>query len=155
MSETLPRGVRNFNPGNIDRDGTQWDGLAADQSSDPRFCVFTSAVYGIRALIKILISYQETDGLKTVRTMINRWAPPSENDSTAYVDFVAGRMLISPDTVFDIMDWNLCAMMTEAIIAQENANYAYPTATITEAMQLAGVNPPPPPQAVAGEDGST
>lgn len=135
----LPRGIRNNNPGNIDRDGTAWEGLALDQSSDPRFCVFVDAWHGIRALTKILLSYQEADKLTTIRQMINRWAPPVENDTSAYVNFVAGRMGLAPDTRFDINDPHLCAMMVSAIIAQENANYVYPAATINEGLALAGI----------------
>ena len=36
--EKLPRGIRNKNPGNI-KLGTEWDGLASEQS-DPTFCIF-------------------------------------------------------------------------------------------------------------------
>ena len=44
-TEKLPRGIRNKNPGNI-KLGTDWDGLA-DEQSDPVFCVFKEAVWGI------------------------------------------------------------------------------------------------------------
>ena len=47
--EKLPRGIRNKNPGNI-KLGTDWDGLAAEQS-DPTFCTFSEAVMGIRCLL--------------------------------------------------------------------------------------------------------
>ena len=55
-TEKLPRGIRNKNPGNI-KLGTDWDGLA-DEQSDPVFCVFKEAVWGIRALVKILLTYR-------------------------------------------------------------------------------------------------
>ena len=142
ISSTLPRGVRNCNPGDIDRDGTVWQGMAADQSGDDRFVVFVSAEYGIRALVRILISYQENDHCTTIRQMINRWAPRTENNTGAYVSFVAGRMGISADTPFDIHVWTFCALMTEAIIAQECENYAYPIATVDAALNLAGVFKP-------------
>ena len=47
----LPRGIRNHNPGNIDK-GADWEGLADDQSSDSRFCVFKDPVWGIRAMAR-------------------------------------------------------------------------------------------------------
>jgi len=37
----IPRGIRNHNPGNIEK-GDPWQGLAADQSGDPRFAVFAA-----------------------------------------------------------------------------------------------------------------
>jgi len=54
--EKLPRGIRNKNPGNI-KLGTDWDGLA-DEQSDPTFCIFKEAVWGIRALMRILLVYR-------------------------------------------------------------------------------------------------
>jgi len=55
-TEKLPRGIRNKNPGNI-KLGTDWDGLASEQS-DPVFCVFNESVWGIRALMRILLVYR-------------------------------------------------------------------------------------------------
>jgi hypothetical protein len=72
--------------------------------------------------------------------MITRWAPPVENDTLAYINFVAGRVGVSPDTVIDLHDFNLCRPMVAAIIAQENANFAYPDAVLTEGLAMAGVS---------------
>ena len=44
---TLPRGIRNHNPGNIRRSQDPWQGLASAQN-DPEFFIFQSAIYGIR-----------------------------------------------------------------------------------------------------------
>ena len=63
--EKLPRGIRNKNPGNI-KLGTKWDGLA-DEQSDPVFCVFSEAVWGIRALMRILLTYRFTHNRKKHR----------------------------------------------------------------------------------------
>ena len=92
--EKLPRGIRNKNPGNI-KLGTDWDGLAAEQS-DPTFCTFSEAVMGIRALMRILLTYRFTHDKKNIDSIIRRWAPPSENDTEAYIKFVAKRMEIEP-----------------------------------------------------------
>ena len=90
--EKLPRGIRNKNPGNI-KLGTDWDGLA-DEQSDPVFCIFGEAVMGIRALMKILITYRFTHKKDTVDEIISRCAPTSENDTTTYIDFVCKRIFI-------------------------------------------------------------
>ena len=82
-TEKLPRGIRNKNPGNI-KLGTDWDGLASDQT-DPTFCIFDEAVMGIRALMKILLTYRFTHKKTSVDDIISRWAPPSENDTNAYI----------------------------------------------------------------------
>ena len=50
----LPRGIRNNNPGNI-KLGTNWDGLS-DEQNDDVFCQFKEPVWGIRALMRILLT---------------------------------------------------------------------------------------------------
>ena len=77
------RGIRNMNPGNI-RLGESWLGLRMKQT-DPDFCQFTSMIYGCRALLKLLRTYVEKRGCTTIRKVVERWAPPSENDTTSYV----------------------------------------------------------------------
>ena len=89
------RGIRNKNPGNIEK-GDEWKGLAAVQD-DPRFCVFRAMMWGCRALIKTLRTYHEKHGLRTVREIINRWAPSHENDTGAYVWDVSDRLGVGPD----------------------------------------------------------
>ena len=74
MTTKQPRGIRNNNPGNIRRNGDPWQGLAKDQT-DREFFTFQSAVYGIRALARLLITYQDKYGLCTIEGIITRWAP--------------------------------------------------------------------------------
>lgn len=89
------RGIRNMNPGNI-RLGESWLGLRTKQT-DPDFCQFTSMVYGCRALLKLLRTYVEKRGCTTIRKVIERWAPPSENDTSSYVLSVAAACRRDPD----------------------------------------------------------
>ena len=72
------RGIRNNNPGNIRRSKDKWQGAAKEQP-DKNFVTFTSPVWGIRAIARILIRYQDNYGCDTVAKHIARWAPPSEN----------------------------------------------------------------------------
>lgn len=60
------RGIRNNNPGNIDRNpANKWQGrMARDrmtvaQRAEKRFEVFASPAWGIRAICVLLISYQD------------------------------------------------------------------------------------------------
>lgn len=132
----LPRGIRNHNPGNIDRNTTRWDGMSADQS-DPRFVVFSAPEYGIRALAKVLLTYQRKHGLNTVATIIGRWAPPSENDTAAYVDHVAAKLGVGIDVPIRLDDAPVLTKLVAAIIAHENANYAYPDDVVRAGIDLA------------------
>jgi hypothetical protein len=140
MTTELPRGIRNNNPGNIDRDGTEWLGMSQDQT-DPRFVVFNSPEYGIRAIAKTLITYQSYN-FRTIEAMINRWAPPAENNTAAYINLVTERMGIPSNVPFDILDYAKARPMVEAIIAQENANYVYPAYTVQLGLRLAGIMAP-------------
>jgi len=74
---SVPRGIRNRNPGNIRRSGDRWKGLAPLQT-DPAFSVFETPVWGIRAMAVILRNYQKRYGLKSLAQLIGRWArqPP-------------------------------------------------------------------------------
>ena len=133
-TEKLPRGIRNKNPGNI-KLGTAWDGLA-DEQSDPVFCIFGEAVMGIRALMKILITYRFTHKKDTVDEIISRWAPPSENDTTAYIDFVCKRMGINPmDKLDNSIEHYL--PLVKSIIQMENGQQPYDDELLVEGMYKA------------------
>lgn len=120
MTKQLPRGVRNNNPGNIERGKDRWLGMAQDQSSDNRFLVFDTPESGIRALMRVLINYQERHGIDTLREAINRWAPPAENNSTAYVQHVARLTGFDPDERLDFLDREVNVSLAKAIIRHEN-----------------------------------
>lgn len=143
----LPRGVRSNNPGNI-RHGDPWQGLAKNQP-DKDFATFASAAYGIRALARTLITYQDKHGLRTIRQIIGRWAPPKENDTPAYVRAVATQSGRQANAQLDMQTYADLRAVTEAIIRHENgagplstANTWYDTQTIDKGLTLAGVEPP-------------
>lgn len=153
------RGIRNNNPTNIDRHaGTAWQGAAADQSGDPRFVVFTDAKYGIRACAKLILTYRAKYRLKTVRGLINRWAPPSENDTGAYVAAVARDCGVGPDDVINVDSVAVMLPLVKAIIVHENGSNPYSDQVVLDGLHLAGVadapepapvvvtEPPPPPK---------
>ena len=84
----MTRGLRNKNPLNIRRSADRWVGARAEQT-DPSFVQFESMAYGYRAAWKTLESYWKHFKAQrqpfTVRNIIHRWAPPSENHTDAYV----------------------------------------------------------------------
>lgn len=57
--------------------------------------------YGYRAMFVLLNSYQRRHKLSTIREMLMRYAPPSENQTTSYIDFVARRTGIDADAPLD------------------------------------------------------
>jgi len=131
-----PRGIRNNNPGNIRRNSTKWQGLAAVQN-DSAFFQFTAPDYGIRALARLLVNYQDVHGLNTIRGIISRYAPSSENNTTAYIDAVAAHVGASPDAPLDVRA--VLPLLIEAIIQHENGSQPYDVAVINNGIRLAGV----------------
>ena len=116
----IPRGIRNHNPLNIRRSEShqarlngrvstdvdkvnirrskdQWKGLAEAQN-DRAFCQFKSLEYGWRAAFYLLTrTYYHKYRLYTIRGIISRWAPSSENDTSAYIQNVSRLTGIDPD----------------------------------------------------------
>lgn len=84
----MTRGIRNNNPLNIRHSADHWQGARIEQT-DPSFVQFQSMAYGYRAAWKVLESYWKHFKRHrqpfTVQSIIHRWAPPSENDTGAYV----------------------------------------------------------------------
>lgn len=96
----MSRGLRNCNPGNIRQSRSNFKGEVRP-SRDSAFKQFESMAYGYRAMFVLLNSYHKRYGLTTIREMISRWAPPSENFTEGYIRFVAERTGISADAQVD------------------------------------------------------
>lgn len=89
-----PRNVRNNNPGNI-IDSQFARSQPGYVRSDGRFAVFETPEAGRAAQGALLGSYIDR-GFNTVEKIINRWAPPSENDTGTYVRNVARELGVDP-----------------------------------------------------------
>lgn len=135
MSAT--RGVRNNNPGNIDYNkANKWKGqLPPIPAIEARFARFDTPENGIRALTKLLLTYQNKHGLKTVKAIINRWAPSVENDTAAYVRAVERSTGTAPGAEVDLRDPVVMKGFVRAIIHHENAGYEYPQAILDEGVR--------------------
>ena len=128
------RGIRNNNPGNIRRvPGTTWLGQTATQL-DPSFIQFDDPKYGIRAIARIMASY-ERQGIDTIGEAIDRWAPPNENNSQAYVDAVCASCGIGADTPVQLT--TILPELVKAIIHHENGSQPYSDELIAEGIALA------------------
>lgn len=150
------RGIRNNNPGNIDRNpANKWQGRMArekmtpEQAAEKRFEVFASPAWGIRAMCVLLINYFDKHGCDTVQKVINRWAPPVENDTSAYVRAVAAAVGVAPTVFINLHEYTRLRPLVVAIIAHENAGYRYSDDVVEEGLRLAGVVKPGPAPLVA------
>lgn len=133
-TKQAPRGIRNNNPGNLENNGIQWQGLS-DTQTDSRFYQFQSPVYGVRALARTLKTYGSKYGINTVDQIIDRWAPPHENKTGAYVDHVASLLGVLPNEPININDHLI--ELTSAIITHENGFNPYDDETIKSGVLLA------------------
>ena len=84
----MTRGQRNNNPLNIRHSADRWQGACKEQK-DKSFVQFETMAYGYRAAWRILETYwkrMHAQGVAfNVRNIIGRWAPPTENDTQAYI----------------------------------------------------------------------
>ena len=133
---TTTRGIRNHNPGNIEI-GDPWQGRASQEGED-RFVVFKSPEFGIRAMTVLLQTYRVKYGLTSISGIINRWAPPEENDTEAYIKSVSEFTGIDPDKRLDTSSANVLNPLVTAIIRQENkGQHPYSETTILTGISLA------------------
>ena len=85
----IVRCIRNNNPLNIRRGAARWQGMSK-RDDDPDFEIFETMAYGWRAAFILLgRTYYEKYHLNTIRKMISRWAPAFENNTRAYIYYVA------------------------------------------------------------------
>lgn len=149
-----PRGLRNNNPGNIDHNpANRWQGLADPPIEQgvarPRFARFVAPEWGIRAIARLLITYQDRHGLNTVRGLIDRWAPPVENNTVAYQNAVARKLGVSVNDPINVHEYPVMRELVLAIIKHENGVQPYSGATIDQGLLLAGIKPAQPRPLVA------
>ena len=97
-----PRGLRNNNPLNIRRSADKWQGMKEVQT-DKQFVQFKSLSWGFRAAFKTIRTYITKYGCRNITQIIMRWAPPSENNTDAYVRKVCQMSHIGS---LDALDFN-------------------------------------------------
>lgn len=117
----MPRGLRNNNPLNI-RKGSVWVGMQHEQKDDS-FVQFVSMEYGIRAAFVLLRTYIVNRKLNTIRLIISRWAPASENDTDAYIANVVKWSGIPENYILSIYDREIMINLFQAMCRMENGRY--------------------------------
>jgi hypothetical protein len=110
------RGVRNNNPLNLEAT-VNWSGMTGN---DGRFATFGSMEEGFAAADQNLQAYANKHGINTVSGIINRWAPPTENDSRAYAATVAGALGVNPDDPLDMADPAIRSQLVQAMARVES-----------------------------------
>ncbi len=114
----VPRGLRNNNAGNIRLSKTRYLGEVVP-STDKAFKQFKTPAWGYRAVFVLLDSYSRK-GFLTLRQMITRYAPPSENNTENYIRYVAQNAVVNPEAPLDVNDRNVMVLVVAAISRMEN-----------------------------------
>lgn len=114
--QSLPRGLRNNNPLNLE---------GGDTATDGRFGQYPTMEAGVAANAKQLLINQDTHGLTTIAGQIGRWSPTSDptnaSGSTAnYIKSVSTEMGMGPNDKLDLHDPGTMGRMVTAMARVEN-----------------------------------
>ncbi len=119
----ISRGLRNNNPGNIRLGSFRYKGEKA-KSSDSAFRQFESVEWGYRAMFVLLHTYATKRNCRTLRQIINRYAPPTENFTEGYLRIVARATHLSPDAEISTTDGAMMTAIVAAMSEVENGTKA-------------------------------
>ena len=104
--------VRGNNPGNLRYidPSRAWNGQIGNNAG---FGIYDTPANGVRALWKQIVAYK----LNTVRAIVTKFAPPSENPTEAYIAFVCKRIGVSDTQTLELSRYRV--PMTQAIMRFE------------------------------------
>jgi len=122
------KGERNNNPFNLEH-GIAWQGLRALQTDLP-YLQFLTPEWGIRAGVKDIHNQPRLHGLNTVTKIIVKFAPPSENDTVAYINHVSDAVGVHPDDILNLDDNETLFRFCKAVIIHENGRCIYDDSVI-------------------------
>lgn len=121
MVTELIRGIRDNDPGNLNYDPSiHWQGLIGPEP-EGRFCLFDTMQNGIRAAGIVLLNYVGKDKIpSTVDALITRFAPGTENPTSAYIANVCRHVGVGPNDTVNLHDVATMSAFLSAIFVQEN-----------------------------------
>ncbi|MDR0941315.1 MAG: structural protein P5 [Bacteroidales bacterium] len=117
-----PRGIRNNNPLNIRHSADVFQGEM--KGNDKAFKTFSSMPYGYRAAFVTLHTYLTKYGLNTIEKIMTRFAPPSENNTGAYIATVAKYSGIAADEALTATSGDKYILIVSAMSFVENGVHA-------------------------------
>lgn len=133
LSDDTPRGIRNNNAGNIRYNAAnQWNGQVGKDAAG--FAIFLTPFDGLRAMAKLLNNYMTKYNLHTISQIINRYAPPNENNTSNYSAFLAGKMGISEH---ELLDPSILPELIKYMVIMENGYNPYSDDLINSAVASA------------------
>jgi len=128
-AQSLKRGERNNNPGNLNYAGQAGAML---ERSGGRFAKFQSAYDGLRAMARQLMLYAKR-GINSVEGIISTWAPSSENNTGAYVNSISSRLGVDPKAALNLQNPQVLSQLMNGIIHHENGRNIYSSELVNRA----------------------
>lgn len=110
QSGQLPLGIRSNNPGNLQPGG--------------REAVYPTADAGLRAMSDQLARYGQR-GINTVSGVVSTYAPPSANDTAAYIADVSKQTGFGANQQIDLGDPYTRSLLMQAMVQHENGMNPY------------------------------
>jgi hypothetical protein len=137
MNADSTRGEILNNPGFITRsEGFAWYGQVG--SEDPRYVAFDKPENGIRAIARLLRGYQRRSGLRSVRAIVNRFAPGHRKGAAEYVEAIAEVLGVEPEAELNLEDEATMVALVAAIVSFENGRCLYDVGTLERGVKWAG-----------------
>lgn len=134
-NQSLPRGLRDNNPGNI-RPNPKYEWFG-QKGVEHNYVIFDDIEHGLRAMAKDLKSKIKR-GLNTLELYIPVYAPPSDNNNTrGYINRVAASTGFSPNEVLIANEATLLKLVKAHIGVEIGDHYA---GLITDDLIAAGVH---------------
>ena len=107
------------------------------------FQQFDTPEAGIKAIDDQLRIYGSKHKIKTLRGVISRWAPPSENDTEAYIKNVSQKTGLKPDEEIDLSNPTIRHIISGPIVLQEQGLKRLKGSTAASTTEPAPTSPSP------------
>lgn len=109
----ITRGLRNNNPFNIRKSKSRW--LGKIKGDDKDFETFDCLEHGYRAGLILLANYYKKYKLHSYRTILQRFAPITENNLANYEYYIFANCRIKPDAFISLntLLWHIAPLIAK------------------------------------------
>ena len=117
----FPKGILLNNAGNLKHSHDKWEGEARLQR-DKVYVRFLTPQAGIRAMMKTLLTYEDLYHITTIRLIIERYAPPKENNTEAYIADICSKLGVPDNMFLNITKPEILMTLAEAMVLHEQGH---------------------------------
>lgn len=115
--------------------------MTDDQKGETEFVVFQAPEWGFRAAAKLIRNYKLIYGIDTIDGIVRRVAPPTENNTAAYIKDVSQFTNIPPTLVIDQTQRFIMEPLLKAITIHETGSWEpwWKDADLSRGLDMAGI----------------